>query len=165
MDTQNTPSSLRGRILCRRPAILPLSSPRVLRNNWFPGCCGGVIRSGLPVSAPSSFCKHGAGGLWEEGGIISDSCQSSALFGIMFLLGVILRLQKSCCLYSEKRMGGGGWLEVGGWLCPNRFVRRSDYFAATCAQKITELGTATTMLRLTKLNNRTLYGDKTAFWH
>lgn len=45
-------------------------------------------------------------------GIISDSCQPSALFGIMFLLGVILRLQKSCCLYSEKQRGGtrGGWL-------------------------------------------------------
>lgn len=51
-------------------------------------------------------------------GIISDSCQPSALFGIMFLLGVILRLQKSCCLYSEKQRGG---LEVGGWLHPNRF--------------------------------------------
>lgn len=34
----------------------------------------------------------------------------------MFLLGVILRLQKSCCLYSEKRMGGVGGVgwEVGG---------------------------------------------------
>lgn len=33
----------------------------------------------------------------------------------MFLLGLILRLQKSCCLYSEKRMGGGG-VAGGGWL-------------------------------------------------
>lgn len=67
----------------------------------------------------------------------------------MFLLGVILRLQKSCCLYSEKRMGGRGvgWLEVGGWLCPNRFVKRSDCFGPTCAQKITDLGKATTTLR------------------
>lgn len=58
-------------------------------------------------------------------GIISDSCQPSALFGIMFLLGVILRLQKSCCLYSEKQKGGvEGGLEVGGWLCPNRFKKK-----------------------------------------
>lgn len=32
----------------------------------------------------------------------------------MFLLGVILRLQKSCCLYSEKRMGGVGGGGGGG---------------------------------------------------
>lgn len=43
-------------------------------------------------------------------GIISDSCQPSALFGIMFLLGVILRLQKSCCLYSEKQRGDWRWV-------------------------------------------------------
>lgn len=63
MDTQNTPSCLRTRILCRRPAILPLSSSKVLGNNWLHGCCGGVICSGLPVSAAASFCERGAGGL------------------------------------------------------------------------------------------------------
>lgn len=80
----------------------------------------------------------------------------------MFLLGVILRLQKSCCLYSEKRVGGGGvgWLEVGGWLCPNRFVKRSDCFGPTCAQKMTDLGKATTTLR-----SQILYGEKTTFLH
>lgn len=43
-------------------------------------------------------------------GIISDSCQPSAHFGIMFLLGVILWLQKSCCLYSEKQRGDWRWV-------------------------------------------------------
>lgn len=76
-------------------------------------------------------------------GIISDSCQPSALFGIMFLLGVILRLQKSCCLYSEKQAGGGR-LEVGGWLRPNRFTKEKKIkfllhlLEPTCLQKIRE---------------------------
>jgi len=54
-------------------------------------------------------------------GIISDSCQPSALFGIMFLLGVILQLQKSCCLYSEKQRGDWRWVAGFG---PNRFLKK-----------------------------------------
>lgn len=72
------------------------------------------------MSLPPTL-RAAAGGVLRGRGIISDSCQPSALFGIMFLLGVILRLQKSCCLYSEEQ--GRRGLEVGGWLCPNRFTK------------------------------------------
>lgn len=74
-------------------------------------------------------------------GIISDSCQPSALFGIMFLLGVILRLQKSCCLYSEKQRGDWRW--VAGF-APADLKKKKIKFLLhllepTCLQKIREL--------------------------
>ncbi len=74
-------------------------------------------------------------------GIISDSCQPSALFGIMFLLGVILRLQKSCCLYSEKQRGDWRW--VAGF-APADLKKKKIKFLLhllepTCLQKMREL--------------------------
>lgn len=63
----------------------------------------------LPPTLPAA-----AAAVLRGRGIISHSCQPSALFGIMFLLGVILRLQESRCLYPEKQ--GGGGLEVAVWL-------------------------------------------------
>ena len=59
---------------------------------------------------PCLYFVSRAGGVLRGRGIISDSCQPSALFGIMFLLGVILWLQKSCCLYSEKQRGDWRWV-------------------------------------------------------
>lgn len=99
----------------RRP---PPRSTERQGNNWFHGCCG-VSFAKVPVSLPPTL-RAAAGGVLRGRGIISDSCQPSALFGIMFLLGVILRLQKSCCLYSEEqgRRGGGGgvgWRWVAGF--------------------------------------------------
>lgn len=103
------------------PPRLPPRSTGRQGNNWFHGCCG-VSFAKVPVSLPPTP-RAAAGGVLRGGGggIISDSCQPSALFGIMFLLGVILRLQKSCCLYSEEQ--GRRGLEVGGWLCPKQIYK------------------------------------------
>lgn len=111
MDTQTTPSCLRIRILCRHPfAFLPEAQGAG-------GTIGFMGAVGYHLVRSPCLCLYFVSWSWwslRGRGIISDSCQPSALFGIMFLLGVILRLQKSCCLYSEKQ-GGGGWRWVAGF--------------------------------------------------
>lgn len=138
MDTRTTPSCLRIRILCRQPALPSLSSlkhkvsgeqllPRVL-------CGCRLVKSRCLCLYFASRSRWS----WRGRGIISDSCQPSALFGIMFLLGVILQLQKSCCLYSEKQRGDRRW--VAGF-APTDLKRKkinkvSVTLEPTCLQNI-----------------------------
>lgn len=85
----------------------------------------------------------------------------------MFLLGVILRLQKSCCLYSEKRMGGWGGVAGGGWLAlPKQLCEAFRLlWSHMCTENYRIRNSYNNTAFDTKLNNQILYGDKTAFWH
>lgn len=116
------------------PPRLPPRSTGRQGNNWFHGCCG-VSFAKVPVSLPPTW-RAGAGGVLRGRGIISDSCQPSALFGIMFLLGVILRLQKSCCLYSEKQRKQGRRGAGGGWLALPKQIYKNKKKVCFCSTRM-----------------------------
>lgn len=110
MDTQTTPSCLKIRILCRHATIPSLFC---LTQKVVGETIGFMAAVGYHLARSPCLCLYFVSWCWwslRGWGIISDSCQPSALFGIMFLLGVIPRLQKSCCLYSEKQRGNWRWV-------------------------------------------------------
>lgn len=75
----------------------------------------------------------------------------------MFLLGVILRLQKSCCLYSEKRMGGAG----GGWLAlPEQICEAFRLLWTHMCKENYRVRNSNNTACVTKLNSQIFYGGK-----